>query len=148
MDDQWQNSAVIGPGACVSRSAALFLPFITCNTFTVLTSGGNFFCSPVSCLGGSSSSALGVSSPLVYGVELAGLLEDPTFSVGMISRFTGGAMDLTYLVQNFVEAGQFIPGAFRGRLLLTWPRAFESGVYCRALHAFFFIPAFIIAIAP
>ena len=40
--------------------------------------------------------------PLVYGVELAGLLEDPTFSVGMISRFIGGAMDLTYLVQNFV----------------------------------------------
>ena len=36
--------------------------------------------------------------PLVYGVELAGLLEDPTFSVGMISRFTRGAMDLTYLV--------------------------------------------------
>ena len=40
--------------------------------------------------------------PLVYGVELAGLLEDPTFSVGMISRFIGGVMDLTYLVQNFV----------------------------------------------
>ncbi len=46
--------------------------------------------------------------PLVYGIELAGLLEDPTFSVGMISRFTRGTMDLTYLVQNFVEAGQFI----------------------------------------
>ena len=55
--------------------------------------------------------------PLVYGVELAGLLEDPTFSVGMISKFTRGTMDLTYLVQNFVEAGQFIPSAFRGRLL-------------------------------
>ena len=40
--------------------------------------------------------------PLVYGVELAGLLEDPTFSVGMISRFSRGAMDLTYLVHNFV----------------------------------------------
>ena len=40
--------------------------------------------------------------PLVYGVELARLLEDPTFSVGMICRFIGGAMDLTYLVQNFV----------------------------------------------
>ena len=40
--------------------------------------------------------------PLVYGVELVGLLEDPTFSVGMISGFTTGAMDLTYLVQNFV----------------------------------------------
>ena len=43
--------------------------------------------------------------PLVYDVELAGLLEDPTVSMGMISRFTRGAMDLTYLVQNFVEAG-------------------------------------------
>ena len=40
--------------------------------------------------------------PLVYGIELAGLLEDPTFSVGMISRFTRGTMDLTYLVQNLV----------------------------------------------
>ena len=57
-------------------------------------------------------------------------------------------MDLTYLVQNFVQAGQFISGAFRGRLLLTWPRASESGVYCRALRAVFFIPAFVIVVAP
>ena len=40
--------------------------------------------------------------PLVLGVELAGLFEDPTFSMGMICRFIRGAMDLTYLVQNFV----------------------------------------------
>ena len=86
--------------------------------------------------------------PLVYGVELAGLLEDPTFSVGMISRFTRGTMDLTYLVQNFVEARQFIPAALRGRLLQTWTRAFECGVYCRALRAVFFIPVFVIAVAP
>ena len=85
--------------------------------------------------------------PLVYGVEFAGLLEDPTFSVGMISGFTRGAMDLTYLVQNFIEAGQFVPGAFRGRLL-TWPRAFESGIYCHALRVVFFIPAFVIVVAP
>ena len=83
----------------------------------------------------------------MFGVELAGLLEDRTFSVGMICRFIRGAMDLTYLVQNFVEAGQFIPGAFRGRLL-TWPRAFESGIYCRSLRAVFFIPVFFIAVAP
>ena len=57
-------------------------------------------------------------------------------------------MDLAYLGQNFVEAGQFIPGALRGRLLLTWPRAFEFGVYCRALRVVFFIPAFVIAVAP
>ena len=56
-------------------------------------------------------------------------------------------MDLTYLVQNFVEAGRFIPGAFSGRLL-TWPGAFESGVYLRALRAVFFIPAFVIVVAP
>ena len=85
--------------------------------------------------------------PLVYGIELAGLLEDPTFSVGMISRFTRGTMDLTYLVQNFVEAGQFISGAFGGRLLV-WPRDFESDIYCPALHAVFFILAFVIAVAP
>ena len=85
--------------------------------------------------------------PLVYGVELAGLLEDPTFSVGVISGLARGTMYLTYLVQNFVEAGRFIPGAFSGRLL-TWPGAFESGVYCRALRAVFFIPAFAIAVAP
>ena len=56
-------------------------------------------------------------------------------------------MDLAYLVQNFVEAGQFIPGSLRGRLL-TWPRAFESGIYCRALRAVLFILAFAIAVAP
>ena len=84
--------------------------------------------------------------PLVYGVELAGLLEDPTFFVGMNSRFIRGTMDLTYLVQNFVEAGQFISGAFGGRLLV-WPRDFESGIYCRALRVVFFIPAFVIAVA-
>ena len=84
--------------------------------------------------------------PLVYGIELARLLEDPTFSVGMISRFTRGTMNLTYLVQNFFEAGQFIPGALRR--LLTWPRAFESGIYYHALRAVFFIPAFVIAVAP
>ena len=40
--------------------------------------------------------------PLTFSVELAGLLEDPAFSVGMICMFIRGAVDLTYLVQNFV----------------------------------------------
>ena len=40
--------------------------------------------------------------PLVFGVELTGLLEDPTFSMGMICRFIGGAVDLTYFLQNLV----------------------------------------------
>ena len=37
--------------------------------------------------------------PLVFGVELAGLLEDPTASVGMISWFIGVAVNLAGSVQ-------------------------------------------------
>ena len=40
--------------------------------------------------------------PLVFGVELAGLLEDPTASVGVISWFIGVAMDLAGPIQYFV----------------------------------------------
>ena len=29
---------------------------------------------------------------------------------------------------------------------MTWPRAFESGIYCRALRVVFFIPAFVIVV--
>ena len=34
------------------------------------------------------------SLPFVFSVEFAGLLEDPTFSVGMISWFIGSVVDL------------------------------------------------------
>ena len=48
--------------------------------------------------------------PFVYGVELARLLEDPTFSVGMISRFTRCTMDLTYLVQLLrLDSSSLVP---------------------------------------
>ena len=40
--------------------------------------------------------------PFVFGIELAGLLEDPTFSVGMISWFVGGAMNLAGPFENFI----------------------------------------------
>ena len=40
--------------------------------------------------------------PLVFGVELAGLLEDPTASVGMISWFIGVAMNLAGPIQYLV----------------------------------------------
>ena len=40
--------------------------------------------------------------PLVFGVEFVGLLEDPTFFVGMVCRLLGSAVDLTYFVQDFV----------------------------------------------
>ena len=81
----------------------------------------------------------------MFGVELARLLEDPTFSMGMICRFIRGAVDLTYFVQNLVQAGEFVSVAFRGQLLLTWPRASKSCVYRRALRAIFFIPVLVFA---
>ena len=40
--------------------------------------------------------------PLVFGVEFAGLLENPTISVGMVRRLPGSTVYLTYLVQDFV----------------------------------------------
>ena len=40
--------------------------------------------------------------PLVFGVEFAGLLEDPTIFVGMVCRLLGSTVDLAYLVQDFV----------------------------------------------
>ena len=40
--------------------------------------------------------------PLVFGVEFAGLLEDPTISVGMVYRLPRSTVDLAYLVQEFV----------------------------------------------
>ena len=43
--------------------------------------------------------------PLVFGVQSAGLFEDPTISVGMVSRPPRSTVYLTYLVQDFVEVG-------------------------------------------
>ena len=40
--------------------------------------------------------------PLVFGVEFAGLLENPTISVGMVSRIPGSTVYLTYPVQDFI----------------------------------------------
>ena len=41
----------------------------------------------------------------MFGVELAGLLKDPTISVGMVCRSPRSVVDLTYFVQDFVEVG-------------------------------------------
>ena len=40
--------------------------------------------------------------PLVFGIEFAGLLENPTISVGMVRRLPGSTVYLTYLLQDFV----------------------------------------------
>ena len=40
--------------------------------------------------------------PLVFGVKSAGLLEDPTISVGMVCRLPEDNVDLAYPVQDLV----------------------------------------------
>ena len=37
--------------------------------------------------------------PLVFGVEFAGLLEDPTVSMGVVCRLPGSTVDLACFVQ-------------------------------------------------
>ena len=36
--------------------------------------------------------------PLVFGIEFAGLLEDPTISMCVVCRSLGGTVDLTYFI--------------------------------------------------
>ena len=76
---------------------------------------------------------------LVFGVKLVGLLENPTFSVSMICRFFGGAMDLARPVQDFVQAGWSHFVAFKWLLLLTRSRAPESGIGRCFVRTFFFV---------
>ena len=40
--------------------------------------------------------------PLVFGIEFARLFENPTVSVGMVSRLPGSTVYLTYPVQDFI----------------------------------------------
>ena len=67
------------------------------------------------------------------------LLEDPTFSVGMICRFVGSAMDLAQSVQDFVQAGWFLFTAFEWLLSLTGSRAPKSVVDRRSVRTFFIV---------
>ena len=46
--------------------------------------------------------------PLVFGIKLAGLFEDPTASVGMIGWFVGVAMNLAGPVQYLVQIGRSV----------------------------------------
>ena len=47
--------------------------------------------------------------PLVFGIESVGLFENPTVSVGMVSRLPRSTVYLTYPVQDFIQVGWIVP---------------------------------------
>ena len=69
---------------------------VTYTMFTIFASGGT--ASDPRCSVGITGRPL----PLVFGIELVGLFEDPTASVGVISWFIGVAMNLARPIQYFV----------------------------------------------
>ena len=68
---------------------------------------------------------------LVFGIQLAGLLEHPAFSVGVIGWLIGGAVNLTRAIEYAVQTGLARVASFERLLPLTGFRATEPGIDCR-----------------
>ena len=68
---------------------------------------------------------------LVFGIQLADLLEHPAFSVGVIGWLIGGAVNLTRAIEYAVQTGRARIASFERLLPLTSFRAAESGIDCR-----------------
>ena len=68
---------------------------------------------------------------LVFGIQLAGLFEHPAFSVGVVGRFIGGAMNLARTIEYTVQAGRARIASFDRLFPLTGFRGTESGINCR-----------------
>ena len=60
---------------------------------------------------------------LVFGIQLAGLLEHPAFSVGVIGWLIGGAVNLTRAIEYAVQTGRARIASFERLFPLTGLRA-------------------------
>ena len=69
----------------------------------------------------------------IFGIQLAGLLEHPAFSVGVIGWLIGGAVDLTRAIKYAIQTGRARSTSFEWLFPLTGSRASESGIDCRIL---------------
>jgi hypothetical protein len=101
--------------------------------FTVLTSEGNYFLAsivrPARFVVVLAAGALA----LFLSCDLAGRLDHPTVTVGVVSRLVRGAMYLARPIQDFIECGRAVPVPFRGFLPLTGFGVTESGIHCHIL---------------
>ena len=84
---------------------------------------------------------------MLFGVELAGLLVDPTASVGMISWFVGVAMNLAGPVQYLVQIGWSISVCLKWLLPLTGFGTAESGINRCVMRSFVIIAAFVLTMS-
>ena len=66
--------------------------------------------------------------PLVFGVEFAGLFENPIVSVGMIGRLIGGAVNLAKPIEYSVQTRWTVSVSFEWLLTLNGFGAAESGI--------------------
>ena len=69
----------------------------------------------------------------IFGIQLVGLLEHPSFSVGVVGQFIGGAVNLTRMIEYAVQAGRARIASFERLFPLTRFRATESGIDCHVL---------------
>ena len=74
--------------------------------------------------------------PLVFGVEFAGLFENPTVFVGMVGRIIGGAMNLARPIEYSVQTRWTISVSSEWLLSVTGFRATESDVDRRVFGIF------------
>ena len=77
---------------------------------------------------GSSSSLLCSPLFLVFGIKLAGLFEHPTFSVGVVGWFIGGAVNFTRVIEYVLQTGRARIVSFEWLPPLTGLGATESGI--------------------
>ena len=68
---------------------------------------------------------------LVFGILLAGMFEHPTFSIGVVGWFIGGAVNLARAIEYAVQTGRARIASFERLFPLTGFRATESGINCR-----------------
>ena len=68
---------------------------------------------------------------LVFGIQLAGLFKHPSFFVGVVCWFIGGAVNLTRAIEYAVQTGWARIASFERFFPLTGFRATESGIDCR-----------------
>ena len=66
----------------------------------------------------------------VFGKQLAGLLEHPTFPVGVVGWLVGGAVYLARAIEYMVQTGWARSASFEWLFPLTGFRASESGIDC------------------